>query len=353
MRILYLYPHPYHGPHCANDRQTLQTLQAITRAGYDVDLLTLPSPTGWPRDPAIRLYNILHVPFTRNLDPNTRGVRRALVSFLMFWTALSLAFSRHYTAIQAANRSLRGAAVLTWLMRIPLIIETRAQSRYPLEVCLRRPLLRRILTRAKLIIHDTPIHKHLPQTTYFPLLPLLTTPTPPYTLPPDDCPLMLTILDAKPLPLLLKAIRLLQLNNPTLQITLLGAVPNLPSRTLDTPGILSPEEQTELLAQSDILLAPPSAIPTPVLLDGMAAGRALVAVQSPAQGELLSADTCLITPPTPQNIAETIDRLVHDAQFRYRLASRPLAALLKTRNPAATLAPLQRAYTYLFPVDSQ
>ncbi len=83
-----------------------------------------------------------------------------------------------------------------------------------------------------------------------------------------------------------------------------------------------PDQLTDLLAASDILLSPRIAgANTPLkLLDYLKAGRAIVATDNPANRQILDDRTALLVPPDPEAFAAGICRLVDDAALRERLS---------------------------------
>jgi glycosyltransferase involved in cell wall biosynthesis len=83
------------------------------------------------------------------------------------------------------------------------------------------------------------------------------------------------------------------------------------------------------------------------LLDYLKAGAAIVATDCEANRLILSSETALLTPPTPEGFAEGILALCRDPARRARLA-RGGAALIATRyNFTLFRDALRQCYTYV------
>ena len=114
-------------------------------------------------------------------------------------------------------------------------------------------------------------------------------------------------------------------------------------------GHIAPDLLPDTLAAADILLSPRLAgMNTPLkLLDYLKAGAAIVATDCEANRLILSSETALLTPPTPEGFAEGILALCRDPAHRARLA-RGGAALIATRyNFTLFRDALRQCYTYV------
>ncbi|MBR4170454.1 MAG: glycosyltransferase family 4 protein [Kiritimatiellae bacterium] len=116
------------------------------------------------------------------------------------------------------------------------------------------------------------------------------------------------------------------------------------------PGRLPPAELAALLQVSDVLVSPRregSTAPIKVL-DYLAANRPIVAVDTPANRSILSPDNAVITPMTPEGLAEGILRLCHFPGLGTSLSRKCTPTLQReSRTPKAFRQALRHCYDYV------
>ena len=115
------------------------------------------------------------------------------------------------------------------------------------------------------------------------------------------------------------------------------------------PGRLATGELTALLAVSDALVSPRragNAAPIKVL-DYLLSGTPIVAVDTPANRAILSPENAVITPATPEALADGLIRLLRTPGLRTELGLKgPETLRRENRTPEAFRAALARCYTY-------
>ncbi len=359
-RILYLYAQAYRAqsPH---GRAAVQMLALLRTAGIEADLLTLPGGDPWPAGLVNRIYHTARVPFVRTLPPYGSGFRRSWATFVMALAALRLFIHRRYDAVHCADRSVRVGGVVAWSFGARFIFEWHTASGHDLVRWIqRRP--KRFLRAVSLVLSDMPYPMaRLRETSLYgriatiPALPdqaIQKLPPPAPRLHGAVEPFRLVALapDAsiQGLSALCDALPDL-LTHPNLRLCIACGTPieaerfraRLARRIPDFSAVEirpAPADANDLmrcLTEADLVVMPSAhgILPPPLLLDVMAAGRAILAVRCPAYETLLtSANASLITPEaqalvaavrrhlfTPLLCAEhataAADTLAHDRTF--------------------------------------
>ncbi len=325
-RILYLYAqiNREEGLHA---RRTRQLLSLIKRQGYAVDLLTLPGGDAW--NPALidRLYTTPRIPFVRGMALYGYGLRRIWATILVTLVAIRLVLHNHYDAIHCADRSIRIGKVLAWLFRTKLIFEWRSESGHDFTRWLKRRS-RAFKSTVTLVITDEeqPTERLrdagiLGKLATIPLLPdadiLRTLPLFSQTNGQQNT-FRLTAFSytatLEDLGILWDLLPTLLTEQPKLRLSIVGGSPRAIERKRKALAKLAPEVMTAIdfhgnlqgaaewnthFMLSDVLLLPTvhGSQPTPLLLDAMAAQRAIIAIHCPAYERLLTPDCATFIPP--------------------------------------------------------
>ena len=336
-RILYLYAQAYRAG-SQHGRHSVQMLALMRAAGLEVDLLTLPGGDPWPEGVVRRIYYTARVPFARTLRPYGTGPRRWWATFVLTLTAARLFLLHRYDAIHCADRAIRTGGFLAWLFRVRLVFEWRTASGHDLARWLNRRS-RRFQRAIGLIFSDAPCaSSRLRDTGLYGRLAsfsLLPDPGVVRQLPPaarlkgaaqpfrlaalsTDSAALNPLLDALPSLLALPNFRLrLACGAPAVAERLRSTLgKRMPGAVLAEVGPLprSAAALNACLTDVDLVFLPPAhgeAAPA-LLLDVMAAGRAILAIRCPAYASLLSPGNASLLSADPAEIAEAVRRHMNE-----------------------------------------
>lgn len=372
-RVLYLYSQALRSD-SVHARQTFQMLALMRDAGVSADVLTLPGGDAWPQGLAEKIYRTARVPFVRTLPPYGTGFRRRWATIVLALAAVRLFLCRRYDAIHCADRSVRVGVLIAWLFNTRFIFEWHAASGHDLVSWLKRRK-QRMLRSVQLILSD--VHysfARLRETELcgriasLPLLPaprIVRLPLPPLRLAARETPFHLLAIsqerDLDDLAILFEALpRLVSL--PNLRITLAGSTPErteklrnkLLGRTRDLSAITfctkpaSTQGLLELLQTADAVFIPPvcGPLPPPVLLDCMAAQRAILAVRCNAWNGLLNAANAILIPANAADFFASLLRLMESPLLVSELAAAAADTIERERNPQEVTAEIRRCYTF-------
>lgn len=372
-RVLYLYSQALRSD-SVHARQTFQMLALMRDAGIQADVLTLPGGDVWPQGLAEKIYRTARVPFVRTLPPYGTGFRRRWATIVLALAAVRLFLCRRYDAIHCADRSVRVGVLIAWLFNTRFIFEWHAASGHDLIAWLKRRK-QRMLRSVQLILSDVPYSfARLRETELcgriasLPLLPaphVVPLPAPAPRFAAQETPFHLLAISQErnldDLAVLYEALpRLITL--PNLHITLVGGTPEtierlrlkLLKRLQDITRItfcckpVSTGGLMEMLQPADAVFMPPvsSPLPPPVLLDTMAAQRAVLAVRCAAWNGLLNAANSLLIPANAADFFTAVLRLMESPLLASELAVAAAETIARERNPQEVTAEIRRCYTF-------
>ena len=382
-RILFISPKPY-SPWEGACHRTRHILEAQIALGYDVDLLT-PTEGQTPTvADSVTTIPLPCLPFCRR-TPTLPSLLRLTLDLLALLKILWLAGNTRYALIHGQGNS----GVLAWaaarLLRIPCIVELRNDPapdpahRRGLISALYRRLEHKALRQADAVIgHDaatvarlTDLGCHsracviadIPAVTEVADAPARNLAKARYrTLTDQDlvtCVASYTRFQG--LDLFFNALPRLLATLPHTRCVVVGGGPEEIAQMREAldragiheavtfPGRLSTSELAALLAISDVLVSSRRAGATaPIkVLDYLLSGTPIVAVDTPANRAILSPENAVITPATPEGLADGLIRLLRSPGLRTELRLKGRETLRReNRTPEAFRAALARCYTY-------
>lgn len=372
-RVLYLYSQALRSD-SVHARQTFQMLALMRDAEIQVDVLTLPGGDTWPQGLAAKIYRTARVPFVRTLPPYGTGFRRRWATIVLALAAVRLFLCHKYDAIHCADRSVRVGVLIAWLFNTRFIFEWHAASGHDLVSWLKRRK-QRMLRSVQLILSDVPYSfARLRETELcgrIASLPLLPAPhitrlaPPPHRFPGQETPFRLLAIsqerDLDDLAILYETLPRL-IAHPHLHITIAGGTPatlerlrtRLITRLQDISRITftckpaTSQGLMELLQPADAVFIPPVSgpLPPPVLLDIMAAQRAIMAVRCNAWNGLLNAANALLIPAKATDFFATLLRLMESPFLTTELAVSAADTIERDRNSREVIAEIRRCYTF-------
>lgn len=119
-RILFLAPQPYYqerGTPIAIDL----ALKALEAEGYEIDLVTYPEGEE-RRYQRVTHHRVLRIPGVGNVPPGFSW-KKLVYSFLMIFTALRLTLSRRYSVVHAVEEACFIALLLKFVCRLPYVYD--------------------------------------------------------------------------------------------------------------------------------------------------------------------------------------------------------------------------------------
>jgi glycosyltransferase involved in cell wall biosynthesis len=129
-RILFLAPQPFYVERGSSHR-TLCTVTALAELGYEIDLICF----GEGQDLAIKnvkFYRVAKLPFCRE-TPIGMSLRKVLQDILLTLRALFLSCRYRYVALHAIEETVFAAALISWLRRLPYIMDSYSELSLPIE----------------------------------------------------------------------------------------------------------------------------------------------------------------------------------------------------------------------------
>lgn len=380
-RILFISPKPY-SPWEGASHRTRHTLEAQIALGYEVDLLTPPEGPTPAVSAAVTAVPLPRLPFCRRAPENPTLLRLAL-DLLALHKALWVAGNTRYALIHGAD----GGVIVAWaaarLTRLPCIVELRDDPApgptRGLAAALYRRLERKALRQADAVIgHDAAavarladlgcrsracVIADIPAATEAVTAPARNLAKARYRTVTDQdlvtCVASYTRFQG--LDLFFNALPRLLAELPRTRCVVVGGCPEEIARMREAldragirdavtfPGRLATGELTALLAVSDALVSPRragNAAPIKVL-DYLLSGTPIVAVDTPANRAILSPENAVITPATPEALADGLIRLLRTPGLRTELGLKgPETLRRENRTPEAFRAALARCYTY-------
>ncbi|MDO5462551.1 MAG: glycosyltransferase [bacterium] len=371
--ILYLYAQPYRAG-SDHARRTVQMLSLLKACGHAVDVLTLSGGDVWPEGLVRQRYLTSRVPFVKTLPFYGRGFRRFWAGVVMFFAALRLAFRERYDAVHCSDRAIRTGGFLSWLFRKPFIFEWHAtHSGHDLVKWLSRRS-RRFRRSINMIFSDFPYpssrFRQIGVYGRIAILPLLPSPT----IEPQSLPAVRMYSETQNFRLVaFSATEDLQDFSPLchvlptllerypLHLSLIGATPkamerlrrqlqaqlgDLALRVALRPALYCTDEVLRATREADLvyLSAVPGPLPPPLLIDLMAARKALLVIQCPAFQTLLSPTNATLVPYDAQAIGNAI---VHHLQRPLLCAEHAQAAydtIHTERNARVVVEEVRRCY---------
>ncbi len=347
-------------------------LALMKQAGLEVDVLTLQGGDVWPQGLANRLYRTTRLPFTRHLPPYGSGLRRGWATALLTLTAIRLQLTHSYDAIHCADRAIRAAAFVARLFGTRFLFEWNTESGHDLIRWLKRRSARFRHT-ANLVFSDVPYPLSRLREVGFcgrvatlaalPAPCIQRLPLPSVRLRGETQPFHVTALAFTPhftdLNALLEALPNL-LSLPNLHLTLAGGTPDAaeklrtrltkrfpPSGAWDVrPAPEGPLECMAYLTAADLVFLPAvhGALPPPILLDAMAAQRALLATQCPAYETLLTPQNAMLIHGGAAAIETAIRRHMLSPLLCAEHAEAAAETISRERNASALAAVLRSCY---------
>lgn len=371
--ILYLYAQPYRAE-SDHARCTLQMLTLLKQCGHEVDLLTLPGGDVWPEHLVRRRYLTSRVPFVKTLPFYGRGLRRFWAGIVLFFAALRLSFRERYDAVHCSDRAIRTGGFLSWLFRKPFIFEWHAthSGRDLVKWLSRRS--RRFRQSIQMIFTDFPypssrfqqlgVYGRVAVLQHLPLPTIVPHPLPAVRMYSETQNFRLTVFsateDLQDLTPLCQLLPMLLEQYP-LHVSIVGSTPKATERfrrqlqaslgayalrVALRPALLNTEEVLRVTTGADLvyLSAVPGPLPPPLLIDLMAARKAILAIQCPAFQTLLSARNALLVPYDTQAIGETIVHALTTPRLCLEFAQAAYDTIQRERHPNILAEELRRCY---------
>ncbi len=373
-KILYLYSQVLQvgSPHA---RQAFQMLTLLQQAGFEVDVLTLAGGDAWPQGLANKVYSTARIPFARSLPPYGRGPRRWWATLVLALAAMRLCLNQRYRVLHCADRAIRVGAFLAWLFGGRFIFEWRTASGHDLVKWLLKRS-RRFVRSVGLILSDVPYSfarlRHTPLCGRIATIPMLPAPfvkrlpPPPTRLRGKEQPFLLVAFSQatnfQDLSILCETLPEL-LTYPNVRILLMGGTAvraerlrrqlalHLPvaSAQVDVRPIPTvPAELMNCLAAADLVFMPQvtGLLPPALLLDVMAAQRAVLAVRCPAYEGLLTSKNAALVPANARTITASILRHMVSPLLCADHAVAAADTIEQDRNATMTAATLRSCYRF-------
>jgi glycosyltransferase involved in cell wall biosynthesis len=381
--VLYIASKPFY-PWRSPCIRTGHDLLALTELGYAVDFLTVPIGAHHPM-PGVRILRVPNPLFLRDL-PDGASLRKFLFDLLLLAYGMGLALRHRYTVVHGLD----DAGVIAWAVgrigRCAVIFEKHTDTSHAAGHAWRRFLLRLyqraerfVLRRADAAIGSGPELVPAMQAMgcgsracRIPDIPSsLDTPPASHV---TECRTRLTphlddhlvtyvgsFAHLQSIDLLFQAIPQVCAANNRVHFVVVGGTTAEIARQrhqLARQGLshaitflhhVSPTELAAILAASDILVAPrlEGSVAPRKLLDYLCAGTAIVAVNTPANRDLLTRDLAEFTAPTAAAFAQGILKLCHNPMRRHELGRRGRERITTTHRFDQFRDSLRRCYQYV------
>ena len=372
-RVLYLYAQVLRAE-STHARQTFQMLALMKEAGLEVELLTLPGGDPWPQGLVRKIYRTATIPFSRSLPLYGSGLRRTWATCVLALAAIRLFVIHRYRAVHCADRSIRIGALIAWLFGARFLFEWRASSGHDLVRWSTRRS-RRFLKAVSLVFTDvklplsrlreTPLCGRIATLQALPAPCIRRLPPPPVRLGGAAQRFSLAAFSFQPgmddLAPLLDALPGCA-RSDTLNLHLYGGTPRTAERvrtrwlerlprgtTLSVePLPLSPAAFRQALSPADLVFLPALSSPLlpPIILDIMAAGRAILAVRSPAAETLLSSQNALLARGDRDSISQALWSAIVSPLLCIERAEAAAETIARERDPLAASERLRTCYAF-------
>ncbi len=372
-RILYLYSQVLHVG-SSHARQAFQMLSLLKQAGFEVDILTLSGGDSWPQGLAHKIYHTACIPFARSLPSYGRGPRRWWATLVLALAAIRLCLHTKYRAIHCSDRGIRIGGFLAWLFGVRFIFEWRAASGHDLITWLRKrnKIFRRLIC---LILSDvgypsarlreSGLSGRIATIPFLPAPFIRRLPAPAIRRHGQAQPFRLIAFSQRrtldDLNLLCDALpEILKATN--VRVTLIGGTPGAAERFRQRLVVKFPEAATvevrpalsgvtdfiNCLSAADLIFFPLilGPLPPPILLDCMAAQRAILAVRCPAYNGYLTHTNATLVPADARAIAAAVARHRVAPLLCYEHAVAAADTIERDCNTAATIAAMRSCYRF-------
>lgn len=359
-------------------------VDALSRLGYAVDLLTVPVGL-LPAVPGVRTLTVPRLPFCRNL-PDGPSTRKFLYDLMLLARAVSLALHNRYAMVHGVD----DAGLIAWLAgrltRTTVVFEQHDDRflgklrwwRRP-AAALDRAAERFALRRADAVIAIDPgVTTSLRaigregRACLIADIPAILDPVPPGAradmrarLTEGADRLLVTYAGSlarfQGLDLLFKAVPIVLQENRRAHFVIVGGAPGEVAQlrqvqdraglapALTFLGRIPPHELAAVLAASDILVAPRIAghCPPMKVMDYLQSGTAIVATDCAANRAVLTPEVAVLTTPHAEALAAGILRLCGDPARRAELGRRGPELIGSTYSFAGFQDSLRRCYEYV------
>ncbi len=372
-RILYLYSQVLHvgTPHA---RQAFQMLSLLKQAGFEVDVLTLAGGDTWPQGLAEKIYTTARIPFGRSMPTYGIGPRRWWATLVLTLAAMRLCLHQKYRAIHCADRAIRAGGFLAWLFRLHFIFEWRAASGHDLVTWLLRRS-KRFQSSVSLALTDmgypfsrlreTGLSGRIATMPFLPAPFIKRLPAPAIRPHGNAQPFHLVAFSQRRT---LDDLRLLSdalpeiLRAQNMRVTLVGGSANAAEKFRQKLIVKFPEAATvevrpaitgvtdfiTMLTVADLVFFPliQGPLPPPILLDVMAAQRAILAIRCPAYMAHLTNANATLVQADARLIASAVLRHMRAPLLCYEHAVAAADTIERDCNTAATIAALRSCYRF-------
>lgn len=374
-RILYLYSQALRvdSPHA---RQTFQMLALLRDAGFTPDLLTLPGGDPWPEGLVERIYLTPHVPFARTLPPYGWGFRRFWATLVMTLTAMRLFLQHRYECVHCSDRAIRIGGWIAWLFGTRFTFEWRTTSGHDL-IKWARWRTKRFRDAVGLVITDTPysvpqlresgLYGKIASIQALPLPNLHPLPLPSLRQPNEHRQFRIVAFtytsNYRDLSHFFSALPAI-LKTPYVQVSIVGGTPAATERLRQTfthhfsqemfrlQLVAAPANAVDhlpLLNDADLVFLPVhgATIAPHLLLDVMALGRAILAIQCPAYTSLLNHQNAMLVNADALQIAEAVRIHLESPTLCTEHAQNVVETIVHERNPQSAISALRSCFTFI------